>query len=158
MAPRTEAAARRSAEHDLIMTRIFDAPRRLVFKAWAEPERMAQWWGPKGFTLPVCEMDVRAGGAYRFTMRSPEGNEFRTQGVFREVVEPERLVFTGGWVDEHGKPTGPEMITTVTFEDHQGKTRLTLHSATFESVAARNEHRGGWSSSLERLAEYLAAA
>ncbi len=155
MAVRSSAATE-SAERELVITRIFDAPRSLVFRAWTEPEHMARWWGPKGFTLPSCKMDLRPGGAYRFHMRSPEGDDHWSQGVYREVVEPERLVLAGAWTDADGKPTSPETLLTVTFEEHDGKTKLTLHQAIFESVTARDSHRGGWNSSLDRLAEYLA--
>jgi uncharacterized protein YndB with AHSA1/START domain len=87
-------------------------------------------------------------------MRSPEGTEHRTQGVFREIVEPERFVLTHTWVDAGGKP-GHETLLTVTLADHGGKTMLTLHQAVFESVTARDSHRGGWSSALDCLGEYL---
>jgi len=142
----------------LVITRIIDAPRSLVFRAWTEPEHLMRWWGPRGFTLPSCKIDLRPGGAYRFHMRGPEGDDHWSQGVFREVVEPERLVLAGSWADADGNPASPETLLTVTFEDHGGKTRLTLHQAVFESVTARDSHRGGWTSSLERLAEYLAQA
>ncbi len=146
-----------STDRELTITRVFDAPRHLVFKAWTDPRHLAHWWGPSGFTLPVCEMDFRPGGTYRFCMRSPEGRDSWVQGVYREIVEPERLVMSGGWLDADGKP-GYQTVTTVTFEEHDGKTRLTLHNGVFESVASRDSHRGGWSSSLDRLAEYVATA
>ncbi len=155
MAAGSSAAAEAAEQRVLVITRIFDAPPHLVFKAWTEPERLVRWWGPKGFTLPTCTMDFRPGGAYRFCMRSPEGVDHWLQGVYREIVEPERLVFTYAWVDAEGKP-GHETLLTVTFEEHNGKTKLTLHQAVFESVTARDAHRGGWPSSLECLAEYLA--
>jgi uncharacterized protein YndB with AHSA1/START domain len=145
-----------SAELELVITRVFDAPRSLVFKAWTEPERLAQWWGPRGFTLPSCKVDLRPGGTYRFHMRGPDGDHW-SQGVFREIVEPERIVMAGSWADAGGNPTRPETVVTVTFEELGGKTKLTLHNAVFESVTARDAHRGGWSSSLECLAEYLAS-
>src|ERR1700682_773282 len=81
------------ADLELVITRIFDAPRELVFKAWSEPGRAMRWWGPQGFTTAHCEMDVQPGGAYRVCMRSPEGTEHWQRGVCREVVEPERLLF-----------------------------------------------------------------
>ena len=155
MAAGSSAAAEAAEQRVLVITRIFDAPPRLVFKVWTEPEHLVHWWGPKGFTLPTCTMDFRPGGAYRFCMRSPEGVDHWLQGVYREIVEPERLVFTWAWVDAEGKP-GHETLLTVTFEEHNGKTKLTLHQAVFESVTARDAHRGGWTSSLECLAEYLA--
>ena len=88
-------------------------------------------------------------------MRSPEGADLWRQGVYREIVEPERLVFTYAWEDVEGK-LGHETLVTVTFEEHEGKTKLTLHQAVFESVTARDAHRGGWTSSLDRLAKHLA--
>ena len=81
-------------ERVLVIQRVFDAPRHLVWKAWTEPERMVRWLGPQGFTTTVLKADFRPGGAYRFHMRSPEGTEHWLQGVYRELVEPERLVST----------------------------------------------------------------
>ena len=78
-----------TAERTLIIERVFDAPRALVFKAWTEPERLVLWWGPRGFTMPACTMDARPGGAFRFCMRSPEGTDHWLRGVYREIVEPE---------------------------------------------------------------------
>ena len=155
MAARSNTAAE-PAERVLVITRVFDAPRSLVFKAWTEPEHLVHWWGPRGFTSTIIANDVRPGGAYRVHMRGPEGDDHWSQGVYREVVEPERLVMAGAWTDADGNPTSPETLLTVTFEEHDGKTKLTLHQAVFESVTARDVHRGGWTSSLERLAEYLA--
>jgi uncharacterized protein YndB with AHSA1/START domain len=155
MAARSNVAAE-SAERELVITRIFDAHRSLVFKAWTEPEHLVHWWGPRGFTSTIIANDVRPGGTYRVHMRGPEGDDHWSQGVYREVVEPERLVLAGAWTDANGKPTSPETLLTVTFEEHEGKTKLTLHQAVFESVTARDAHRGGWTSSLDCLAEYLA--
>jgi uncharacterized protein YndB with AHSA1/START domain len=154
----TSSAAAKASDLELCITRVFDAPRPLVFKAWTQPEHLARWWGPRGFTLPSCQLDLRPGGAYRFHMRGPDGDDHWTQGVFREVVEPERVVMAGCWVDAIGNPSSPETVTTVTLEDLEGKTRLTLHQLLFESVTARGAHHGGWSSSFDRLAEYLANA
>jgi len=96
-----------------------------------------------------------AGGSFRVCTRSPEGAEHWKQGVYREVVAPERLVFTFAWEDAEGKP-GRQTLVTVTFADHAGKTELTLHQAVFETVVARDDHRRGWLSTLQRFAEYLA--
>jgi uncharacterized protein YndB with AHSA1/START domain len=145
------------ADRVLVIERTFDAPRSLVFKAWTESEHMARWFGPRGFTSTILKNDLRPGGAYRIHMLGPDGDHW-TQGVYREVVPPERLVMVGSWADAHGNPTRPETTVTLLFQDLGGKTKLTLHNAVFESVTARDEHKGGWSSSLERLAEYLAAA
>jgi uncharacterized protein YndB with AHSA1/START domain len=144
-------------EQELVIERVFDAPRRLVFRAWTAPEHLVRWWGPHGFTLPSCRMDFRPGGAFRCLMRSPEGTDHRLRGVYREIVEPERLVFTFAWEDEEGR-LGHETLVTVTFADHGGRTKLILHQAVFESVTARDSHREGWTETLERLAAYLAQA
>jgi uncharacterized protein YndB with AHSA1/START domain len=93
-----------SADLELVISRVFDAPLELVFKAWTEPDRAVRWWGPPGFTTVYRKMDFRAGSAYRVCMRSPEGSEHWQQGVCRELVEPERLVFTFAWEDAEGKP------------------------------------------------------
>jgi len=150
-----DSAAPKSTERELVITRVFDAPRRLVFKTWTEPERLVQWWGPKGFTMPACAMDVRPGGAFRFRMHGPDGADHWLQGVYREIVEPERLVCTWTWVDAEGKP-GHETLLTVDFAEQGGKTKLTLHQAIFESVTACEGHQDGWTSSLDRLAACLA--
>ena len=152
------SAATEVSDRELVITRVFDAPRKLVFQAWSDPQHLARWWGPNGYTLPVCKMDFRPGGAYRYCMRSPEGTDHWIQGVYREIVEPERIVLTGSWTDADGNPTRPATTTTITFDELDGKTRLTLHTGIFESVTERDDHRGGWTASLERLAEYLATA
>ena len=149
-----EQHAQDTAARELIVTRIIDAPRDIVFSAWADPKQAAQWWGPQGFTTISCDMDVRPGGAYRACMRSPEGTQHCRRGLYREVVKPERLVFTFAWEDANGNP-GHETVVTVTFADVGGRTRLTLHQAVFETVTARDAHHGGWSSCLERFAQYL---
>jgi uncharacterized protein YndB with AHSA1/START domain len=154
MAATTEAAAL-AAERELVINRVIDAPRSLVFKIWSQPEHLVRWWGPKGFTAPSCEMDLRPGGAWRACIRSPEGTEHRMQGSYREIVEPERLVFTFAWEDDEGKP-GHQTLVTVTFAEQDGKTRLTFHQATFESVESRDSHHGGWSECFDRLEDYLA--
>jgi uncharacterized protein YndB with AHSA1/START domain len=144
-----------SLEPKLMITRVFDAPPSLVFKAWTGPEHLARWWGPQGFTTVSCHMDVRPGGTWFRRMRAPDGTEDCRRGVYREIVEPERLVFTYVPEDAEGNP-GHETLVTVTFADLGGKTKLTLHQAVFDSVAARDAHEGGWTSCLERFADYLA--
>jgi uncharacterized protein YndB with AHSA1/START domain len=146
------------ADRVLVITRVFDAPRELVFKAWTESEHIARWFGPRGFTSKVLKNDLRPGGAYRIYMQGPAGDDHWTQGVYREVVPPERLVMAGSWADAHGNPTRPETALTLLFEDLGGKTKLTLHNAVFDSVSARDQHNSGWNSALDCLAEYLAAA
>jgi uncharacterized protein YndB with AHSA1/START domain len=115
---------------------------------------VARWWGPQGFVTTYCDMDVRSGGAFRVCMRSPEGTEHWKQGVYREVAEPEHLVFTFAWEDADGKPTHQTLVT-VSFTEQGAKTKLTLHQAVFETFARRDEHQRGWTSTLERFAEYL---
>jgi uncharacterized protein YndB with AHSA1/START domain len=154
----SSSVATESSERELVITRIFDAPRSLVFKAWTEPERQAQWLGPQGFTSKILQAAKGPGDAYRYYMRDPQGGEHWQQGVVREMVAPERLVFTYAWANELGQATRPETLVTVTFEDLNGKTRLTLHQAVFESASARDEHRGGWDSAFDCLSDYLAAA
>lgn len=144
-----------SNERSLSITRLLDAPRTLVFAAWTNPEQAARWWGPKGFTSVSCMMDVRVGGAWRRVMRSPDGVEYVASGVYREIAAPERLVFTYAWETNPGQ-TDHETLVTLTFAERGGSTELTLNQALFETVAARDDHRGGWSSCLERFAEYLA--
>ena len=144
-----------TAERELVVTRVIDAPRRLVFKAWTQPEHIARWWGPQGYTTIHCDMDIRVGGAYRFGMRSPQGTEHWKRGVYREIVAPERLVFTHAWVDASGTP-GPETLVTVTLAERNGRTEMTFHQGIFESVGARDGHQQGWTSCFERLAELLA--
>ena len=142
----------------LILTRMLEAPRELVFKAWTQPQHLVRWWGPAGFTLPVCTQDFRAGGAYRFCMRSPAGTDHWVWGEYREIVAPERLVFTWEREDEAGLRCQLSNLVTVTLAGQGRKTLLTLHHATFQTVADRDDHRGGWTECLERLARHVAAS
>jgi uncharacterized protein YndB with AHSA1/START domain len=145
------------AKPELVITRVVDAPPRLVFEIWTDPEHLVQWWGPQGFTTPFHEMDVRPDGAFRICMRSPDGTDHWVRGVYREVVAPERLVFTWAWEDATGKP-GHETLVTVTFAAQGARTSLTVHHTGFESVNVRDEHQGGWTESLDRLAAHLGNA
>jgi uncharacterized protein YndB with AHSA1/START domain len=146
-----------TVERELVVSRLLDAPRALVFKAWTEPEQVARWWGPQGFTTISCRMDIRPGGSFRIVMRSPQGTDHRKRGRYREIVPLERLVFTFAWEDAQGA-LGHETLVTVTFAAEGTQTRLTLHQAVFETVTARDGHQGGWTSCLERFAQYLATA
>ncbi len=134
---------------EMTLTRVFDAPRELVFRAWSDPAH--QWWGPKGFTLPGCEMDFRPGGAYRFVMRGPDGQDNPLHGVYREIVRNERIVFTA-ILDNL---PGHEILTTVTFAEDGGKTKLTVRQTTPPGEAGRGQNQG-WSETLERLADLIA--
>jgi uncharacterized protein YndB with AHSA1/START domain len=145
-------------EREIVLTRVFDAPRALVFKAWTDPELIARWWGPKMFTNPVCEVDARPGGKLRIVMRGPDGNDYPMRGVFKEVVPPERLSFTNIAVDAEDKPV-IDGFTTVLFADEDGKTRVTVQTRGKAMVPIAAQYlqgmEMGWSQSLEKLAEFL---
>jgi len=147
------------AKHDLVLTRVLDAPRALVFKAWTDPRHLAQWWGPHGFTNPLCELDVRPGGAIRIHMRGPDGTVYPMRGVFHEIVEPERIVFTSAALDGDGRPLF-EVRNTVTLAGHGGKTTLTLEARVVEQTAEAAPYlegmEAGWTQTLERLDAYVA--
>jgi uncharacterized protein YndB with AHSA1/START domain len=148
-----------STPGELVTTRIFNAPRRLVFQAWTHPTHLAQWWGPHGFTNPRCEWDIRPGGKIHVDMRRPDGTIYPMFGTYREVIDPERLVFTSGALDPHGNPLF-ELLNTVTFTDEpDGKTKLTLTthllSVTEEARHYLNGHKAGWTQSLERFEDYI---
>lgn len=152
------------ADREIVITRVFDAPRERVFKAWTEPNQIEQWWGPKGFTTRVTKLDLRPGGQSCYVMIGPDGTEYPSEGVFQEIVPPERIVTTDDFgegiekVLEADLPQG--MIVTVLFEDLAGKTRLTIQIE-HQSVDDRRKHEemgviAGWNSSLDCLEEYLA--
>jgi len=137
------------------MMRIFDAPRELVFKACTDPNLIPQWWGPKRFTTTVDKMDVKPGGVWRFIQRDSSGGEYAFNGVYREIVSPERLVYT---FEFEGMP-GHVMLETVTFEEHDGKTKLT-DTSVFDTVEDRDGMlesgmEEGAAETMDRLAEIL---
>jgi uncharacterized protein YndB with AHSA1/START domain len=139
---------------ELWITRVFDAPRALVFAIWTRPEHVKHWWGPRGYITISCEMDLRPGGAWRVRSRHEDGSTIAERGVFREVVEPERLIFTQAWDGDGGAP-GHETLVTVTFAEEGSRTRMTFHQATFTSVEERDGHEQGWSEAFDMLAEHL---
>ena len=140
---------------ELVITRVFDAPRDLVWKAWTEPERIKQWSAPNGFTIPVAEGDLRPGGAWKSCMRKPDGTDLWLAGVYQEIDEPTRLVFTHAWLDENGNP-GPETLVTVTLTERAGKTEMSFRQSGFDSLESRDGHAGGWNECFDRLEELLA--
>jgi uncharacterized protein YndB with AHSA1/START domain len=147
----------RPTKPDLVITRVLDAPRELVFAVWTDPERVPRWWGPRGFSTTIHEMDVRPGGVWRFIMHGPDGIDYKNKVVFHEVVKPERLVYSHG-EDEDGAET---FHVTATFADQDGKTHLTLR-ALFATREERDRHLDfgaieGGNQTLDRLAEHLAA-
>lgn len=157
-----------------VFTRLFDAPRALVWQAWTDPEMMCQWWGPQGFSCPEAVMDVRVGGEYRLVMRGPDGTEFPVRGVFLEVIAGEKLVMTDvaddmpkDWLAQaraFGSGDGsklPDSFWTVTFESRGRQTLLTI-ATRFASAADRDAmvRMGmvdGWAESLDKLDSALAA-
>lgn len=152
------------SDREIIITRVFNASRELVFKAWTEPKHIEQWWGPEGFTTRVTEMDLRPGGQWRYVMIGPDGTEYPAKGVFREIVPPERIVTSDEFDEGIEKvldadlPQG--MVLTAIFEDLEGKTRLTIR-VMHESADDRRKHEemgvvAGWNSSLDCLSEFLA--
>jgi uncharacterized protein YndB with AHSA1/START domain len=142
------------AAREIALERIFDAPPALVFRCWTDPVQMGRWWGPMGFTNPVCELDVRVGGAWRIVMRAPDGTDYPCGGVYQEVVPAERLMFTNIATDAAGKAV-LDGLTTVVFEAVGSGTKLTVRTgATAVVEYARAYLEGmeaGWSQSLERL-------
>jgi uncharacterized protein YndB with AHSA1/START domain len=153
------APSKNFAERELTITRIFDAPRALVFQAWTDPKHLAQWWGPQGFTNPVCEIDARVGGALRIHMRAPDGSIYPMKGVIREIVAPERLVFSNIAVDQSGNNL-LEGLTTVVFEEDRGKTKLTLHTKAVAvaevAIAYLQGMEMGWTQSIDKLEAFVA--
>ena len=152
MAARSSLA--RADDRTLVLERVFDAPISLLWKCWTEPQHLARWSAPRGFTIPRSEGDLRPGGKWRCQMRSPEGNTRWLGGVYREVVVNKRLVMTHAW-EEDGMP-GRETLVTVRFEDLGGRTRVTLEQTGFDSAGARDGHLGGWRECFDLLAEHLA--
>ena len=159
---------------EFVISRVFDAPRELVWKAFTEPQRMKEWWGPKGVTITKSEMDLRPGGSYHYAMRTPDGNTMWGKFVYREITPPSRMVLVSSFSDETGgvtrhpmAPTWPlEMLSTFSFEEEGGKTRFTVRwsplnaseeeRATF--IAGHASMQQGWGGTLDKLAAYLAKA
>ena len=168
----TTTTPNKTTERPFVISRTFDAPRKKVWQAWTERERLMQWFGPKGFTMPVAKMDFRPGGTCHSCLRSPEGHEMWGKFIYREIVAPERLVYVQHFSDREGgitrhplSPTWPlQMLTTVTFAEQNAKTLLTVHwlplnptdeeRKTFDSAHEGMKH--GWGGTFEQLAEYLA--
>lgn len=140
--------------NELTITRVFDAPCHLVFEAWTNPDHLKKWCAPKGFTIPSSEGELRPGGVWRSSMKSPEGELLKMGGVYQEVVPDEKLVFTHAWDEETGG-TGHETVVTVTFADLDGKTLMHFHQAVFATKESRDGHEGGWTQCFDKLEELL---
>lgn len=148
------ATATDTAQRTLVIERMFDAPPKLVFNAWTRPEHLVHWFGPSGFTLPTCEQDFRIGGKYKFCMHAPGGTDHWVWGEYREISEYDRLVFT--WTRSDDQPElWVDNIVTLTFEEIDGKTKMILHHALFDTQTERDDHNGGWSECFDRLADFL---
>jgi uncharacterized protein YndB with AHSA1/START domain len=147
----TEAPADRA----LVLTRVFDAPRHLVFEAWTKKEHLDKWCAPHGFTIPSSEGDLRPGGAWHCLMIAPNGEKYPVGGVYREIIPDELLVFTHTWEEDEGVPRH-ETVVKVRFADEGKKTKVTLEQSIFKSVESREGHKDGWTQCFERLAELLA--
>lgn len=155
-----------SNREELVLRRVFNAPKERVFKAWTQADRLIRWWAPKGFTTPSLKVDLRPGGSFHFCMRSAEGQDFWGKGVYREIVEPKLIVYTDSFSDENGALVEPsrygmnpafpsETLVTVRFIARKGKTELTLRHAVAESVPERAGMEEGWNQMLDQLAEEL---
>ncbi len=138
----------------MTMTRVINAPREAVFKAWTVPEQFAQWWGPKGFTNPVCDIDVRPGGKMLVHMMAPDGNVYPMTGTFHEIVEPHRLVFSAEAVDRDGGIQLSE-AAVISFEASGRATKLTVHADAIAVAPIAPQMLAGmeqgWAQSLDRL-------
>lgn len=153
------ANAAEFGEGTVIIRRTFDAPRALVWRAWTDQTMMAQWFGPRTFTTPICGLDVRVGGALRIVMRGPDGSEYPMKGVFTEVVPEQRLVFTNIPLDQNGNHL-MEGETRVSFADAGGKTELVMTSHMVGCVPMAKQMLGGmemgWAQTIDKLGEALA--
>lgn len=149
----------------LQLTRVFDAPREMVFKAWTEADQFARWFGAAacgGSSLRSAKLDARVGGKYRIQVRRPDGEYFTTVGVYREVKPPERLVFTwqfekDGSAEDFDEVEPPEMLVTVEFKARGKQTELTLRHERFASPESRDRHEDGWTRCLESLGKFIAS-
>src|SRR4051812_36036557 len=151
----TANAATPASDRELVISRLIDAPRERVYRAWTDPELLKQWFAPKPWTTPTVTLDVRAGGANVIVMRGPDGNEFPNRGVYLEVVPNERLVFTDAYTSAWEPSAKPFMTVILTFENEGGKTRYTARVRHW-SVADRESHEKmgfeqGWGQCADQL-------
>jgi uncharacterized protein YndB with AHSA1/START domain len=149
-----------SADRELVLTRLINAPREKVYRAWTDPELLKQWFAPKPYTTPIVEIDVRPGGSAYFVMRGPDGKDLPNRGVYLEVVPNEKLVSTDAYVKAWEPSEKPFMTLILTFEDEGGKTRYTARVRHW-TVADRETHEkmgfhGGWSLCTDQLEALVA--
>lgn len=148
-----------ASDRELVLTRLIDAPRDKLFRAWTEPELMKQWFTPRPWTTPVIEVDLRPGGSNLIVMRGPDGTEFPNRGVYLEIVKNERLVFTDAYTKAWEPSEKPFFTGIITFEDEGGKTRYTARALHW-TVADREAHEKmgfheGWGLCADQLAELV---
>ena len=149
-----------SADRELVLTRLINAPREKVYRAWTDPELLKQWFAPKPYTTPIVEIDVRPGGSAYFVMRGPDGKDLPNRGVYLEVVPNEKLVSTDAYVKAWEPSEKPFMTLILTFEDEGGKTRYTARVRHW-TVADREAHEkmgfhGGWGLCTDQLEALVA--
>ena len=141
-------------DHELVLTRVFDAPREKLFRAWTEPELLKQWFAPLPYTTSLAELDVRPGGANLIVMRSPDGEEFGGAGEYLVITRPERLVFTWTW-DGHEGHEGTQLIEVEFRKKGVGTTTVTLTNRGLRDEESRRSHRRGWEASFDNLEQIL---
>lgn len=140
---------------ELTLTRVFDAPRALVFQCWTDPRHIVHWLAPHGFTIPFADGELKPGGRWRSTMRMPDGKELKLGGTYKQQVQDELIVFTHAWDQPQGE-AGQETLVTVRLEDAgPGKTRMIFTQNGFGSKEDREGHAGGWRECFERLETYI---
>lgn len=137
----------------LEMTRVLPAVRRVVFGAFSDPNELAKWWGPRGFSTPSLELRARVGASYRIEMQPPDGDRFHLTGTFREVDPPARLVFTFAWEDPD--PDDVDTIVDLSFRDLGDSTEVSLRQGPFKTDARRRLHRDGWADSFDKLEQLM---
>jgi uncharacterized protein YndB with AHSA1/START domain len=137
---------------ELKMSRVYDAPRKLVFEAWSKAEHVSQWFAPKPLTVPDCELEFKSGGKWDLTMQFPDGQKHMMKGHYREVTPIERIVFVSYLNDQ---PKGHEIVATVTFTEEGGKTRLDVHQ-TYKGLSVKLDAEAGWTSTLDNLGDFVA--
>jgi uncharacterized protein YndB with AHSA1/START domain len=161
----TESDTHVQQANELVITRVIDAPVEQVWNAWTDPEHLKQWWGPKHFTAPAIQNDLRVGGSYLYCMRSPDGQDFWSTGTYREIVPMERIVATDSFADEQGNVVPAshygmddfplETELTVTFEEDDGKTKLTVRHVGLPAGEQAEQAEAGWNESLDKFEESL---
>jgi uncharacterized protein YndB with AHSA1/START domain len=147
--------AAQSGELTLEIKRLLPAAPSVAFAAFSEPDELAKWWGPQGFTIPSMEFDPRVGATYRIEMQPPEGDSFYLVGEFRDVDPPARLAFTFEWEDPD--PDDVDTLVELSFRDLGGSTALALTQGPFKTEARRSLHRDGWSDSFDKLERLMSA-